>query len=125
MDLLTVLLKSTVVTVSLPGAPLDPLDEWRAYVAGGQLLDICLADHGGDVNAMPDQMIIEDAVQPLTAQRGTPAGYVIDFGVLETGETALIEMNDGFSIGAYAGVSPDAYWAVTVSRWAESDQKKR
>jgi hypothetical protein len=99
--------------------PVRFVSEWRAYVAGGQLLDLCLADHGGDANAMPDQTIIEDALQRLTAQRGTPAGYVIDFGVLETGETALIEMNDGFSMGAYAGVSPDAYWAVTVSRWAE------
>ncbi len=99
--------------------PVRFVSEWRAYVAGGQLLDLCLADHGGDVNAMPDRTIIEDAIQRLTANRDTPAGYVIDFGVLDSGETALIEMNDGFSMGAYSGVSPDAYWAVTVSRWAE------
>ncbi|WP_232357148.1 MULTISPECIES: ATP-grasp domain-containing protein [Burkholderia cepacia complex] len=99
--------------------PVRFVSEWRAYVACGQLLALCLADHGGDVNAIPDRTIIENAIQRLTATLGTPAGYVIDFGVLDSGETALIEMNDGFSFGAYAGVSPEVYWAVTVSRWAE------
>ncbi|WP_174924618.1 ATP-grasp domain-containing protein, partial [Burkholderia contaminans] len=74
---------------------------------------------GSRSNAIPDRTIIENAIQRLTATLGTPAGYVIDFGVLDSGETALIEMNDGFSFGAYAGVSPEVYWAVTVSRWAE------
>jgi len=41
----------------------------------------------------------------------------MDFGVLDTGETALVEVNDGFAFGAYDQVSAEVYWTVTVSRW--------
>lgn len=41
------------------------------------------------------------------------AGYVIDFGVLDTGEIALIELNDGFSFGAYMA-SPQKYIGLSA-----------
>jgi hypothetical protein len=99
--------------------PVRFVSEWRAYVADGELLEVRFADHGGDRTVEPDVILIGDAINALTKEGQAPAGYVIDFGVLHTGETALIEMNDGFSFGAYEGVSPETYWKVVVRRWQE------
>lgn len=43
--------------------------------------------------------------------------YAIDFGVLTTGETALIEVNDAFAIGAYDNVPGDLYLMMLKARW--------
>lgn len=47
-----------------------------------------------------------------------PAAFAIDFGVLTDGQTALVELNDGFSIGTY-GLSGELYADFTAARWAE------
>lgn len=100
--------------------PVEFVSEWRAYVAGGHLLDVRFADHGGDKSVAVDRGVIEEAVRRLAATGAAPAGYVMDFGVLQDcGRTALIEVNDGFSFGAYDGVAPEVYWQVSVGRWAE------
>ncbi|KWW32410.1 MULTISPECIES: ATP-grasp domain-containing protein [Cupriavidus] len=99
--------------------PVRFISEWRAYVADGIILEVRFADHGGDRGEAPDLAVIRQAVALLAAHADTPAGYVIDFGVLESGKTALIEMNDGFSFGAYDGVAAETYWKVTVRRWQE------
>ena len=46
------------------------------------------------------------------------AGFGIDFGLLSTGETALVEMNDGFALGAYA-ISARDYTDLLIARWEE------
>jgi hypothetical protein len=61
---------------------------------------------------------MEEAIK-LLAVSGAPSGYAIDFGVLDTGQTALVELNDGFSIGAYGSISCESYWPVIHSRWNE------
>ncbi|AOY97824.1 hypothetical protein BKK79_36850 (plasmid) [Cupriavidus sp. USMAA2-4] len=99
--------------------PVRFVSEWRGYVAEGEVLDVRFADNGGDRSAQPDHIVIGNAVRALGRAGVAPAGYVIDFGVLESGDTALIEMNDGFAFGAYDGVSAETYWNVTVSRWQE------
>lgn len=55
-----------------------------------------------------------EAFQPFA-----PSAYAIDFGVLDTGETALIVVNDGFSVGAYDDVDAGTYWDVIAMRWQE------
>lgn len=98
------------------GEVVEFVSEWRCYVANGCLLDIRFADHGGDRNIKPERGIILDAVRDLT-ECAAPAGYVVDFGVLSTGQTALVELNDGFSIGAYDGIEASVYWEVIQARW--------
>lgn len=44
--------------------------------------------------------------------------YCLDVGVLSTGETALIEVNDGFSVGMY-GMSKELYAELLQTRWKE------
>ena len=99
--------------------PIEFVSEWRGYVANGQLLDVRFADHGGDKSVKVDMNVVENAVAKLVLSNETPAGFVIDFGVTSKGETALIEMNDGFSFGAYDGVNAQTYWNVTTARWFE------
>ncbi len=99
--------------------PVHFVSEWRVYVADGELLEMRFADRGGDRGVNPEVVVVGEAINILTEGGHAPAGYVIDFGVLDTGKTALIEMNDGFSFGAYDGVSPETYWKVVVRRWQE------
>jgi hypothetical protein len=112
---------STPVWIS---EPVTILSEWRAYVANGRILSIakapCELPHHLRFfkNVEPDVRVIHEAVARLT-EAGAPAGYVIDFGVLRTGQTALIEMNDGFSFGVYSALKPMDYLSLVANRWLE------
>jgi hypothetical protein len=99
--------------------PVEFVSEWRVYVTGPDILDIRFSDHGGDKTIRPEPAVIVDAVSALYDAGKSLAGYCIDFGVLKDGRTALIEMNDGFSFGAYDGLPSEVYWKVTTARWAE------
>ena len=44
--------------------------------------------------------------------------YCLDIGVLGNGETALVEMNDAFSIGMYDGME-SCYPELLITRWKE------
>lgn len=59
-----------------------------------------------------------EAINKLNNSSDVYAGYAIDFGVLSTGETALVEMNDGFSVGAY-GINQEDYTDMVMARWEE------
>lgn len=41
-------------------------------------------------------------IQRFAASSEASAAYGIDFGLLDTGETALVEANDGYALGAYS-----------------------
>lgn len=105
--------------------PLEFVSEWRAYVVDGRVLAIKFADYGGDRCIEPDGAEIREAVARLVQAKLAPAGFVIDFGVTPSGATALIEMNDGFSFGAYDSVDAQVYWSVTVARWFELIREAR
>lgn len=105
--------------------PVTFLSEWRVYVADDVILDVRFVDHGGDRRITPNMAMITGAVEELARTGIAPRGYVIDFGVLDNsptncgGVTALIEMNDGFSFGAYDGLQSETLWVVTLNRWME------
>ncbi|MCP3099712.1 ATP-grasp domain-containing protein [Myxococcus sp. K15C18031901] len=90
--------------------------ESRAFVVRGALVG--LRHYAGDPTVSVDPALVEDAVRRLESSGEATAGYALDFGVLDTGETALVEWNDGFSLGAYGLPSVD-YTALTVARWCE------
>lgn len=90
--------------------------EHRVYVAGGRILGI--GHYSGNPEVLPDMNVVNDAVATLEASGQAPAGYGIDFGVLAGGETALVELNDGFSLGSY-GLDDDAYAEVIMARWLQ------
>jgi hypothetical protein len=90
--------------------------EWRAYVLQGEIRH--LAWYDGNRGIEPDKKVIHEAVGRYV-ESGAPVGFVIDFGVLATGETALVEVNDGFSVGAYEDVDPRTYTNLIAGRWSE------
>ena len=48
----------------------------------------------------------------------SPKAYCLDAGVLSTGETALIEVNDAFSVGIY-NMPKNVYAELLITRWNE------
>lgn len=97
-------------------APVEWLSEYRVYVVGNDILSV---DHyAGDPAVLPDQSILEGAVRVYRSSGSAPAGYGIDFGVLQSGATALLEANDGFSLGAYK-IGAHEYTELLFTRWRE------
>jgi len=90
--------------------------EYRVYVIDDAIVGI---DHyGGSSDSMLERSVVEDALKAYRASGRAPCAYGIDFGVLSTGETALVEANDGYALGAYAiGAAP--YAELLCRRWAE------
>lgn len=89
----------------------------RAYIQG-----VGHGRHGPEERALIEGLGMRGiAVEPFTrkqvARRGT-AGYGLDLGGLDDGRTALVEWNDGFSLGN-DGLDADAYTGLILARWCE------
>jgi ATP-grasp domain, R2K clade family 2 len=93
--------------------PVKFLAEWRCFVRYGEILGV--KSYFGDWRQHFDPQVIEHAI---SAYHSAPAGYGADFGVTDKGETLLIEVNDGYSIGSY-GLFPADYARLLASRWAQ------
>ncbi len=93
--------------------------EWRYYVVRGEIVGAGRYDpDGADEAPEPDRTIVETWARAYGSQ--SPAGYALDAGVLETGETALVEVNDGWALGYYQGTcSPSDYLRLLQARWEE------
>lgn len=90
--------------------------EFRIYVVG---TDIVSQDHyAGDATASLCQQTLVKAIQQFAASGEAPAAYGIDFGLLETGQTALVEANDGYALGAYA-IDAASYSRLLFTRWRQ------
>ena len=102
----------TVVWVS---EPVFFINEWRYYVVNGEIVGAGRYDDNEEDYPEPELSVVREAVAKM------PKGsYGIDFGVLLTGETALIEVNDGWALGYYRGTcSPKAYALLLTTRWYE------
>lgn len=96
--------------------PVEWRAEFRVYVVRSAIVAIDRYD--GDENAALDEREVASSLVALDAAGDAPAGYGIDFGVLSTGETALVEKNDGFALGAYA-IDAEPYTELLLARWAE------
>jgi len=92
------------------------LSEYRAFVIDGEVKDV--RHYSGDPEVTADDAIIKSAVDTLEASGQANAAYAIDFGVLDDGATALIELNDGFSLGSY-GLGRTIFADLTLARWQE------
>ncbi|HYH64484.1 MAG TPA: ATP-grasp domain-containing protein [Urbifossiella sp.] len=88
--------------------------EWRCFVRGGRVIDLCR--YQGDVFGYPDAAVVRAAVRAHAAT--APAGYGIDFGVLTTGRTVLVEVNEVYSLHPY-GLESGEYAELLETRWLE------
>ena len=92
------------------------LSEFRIYVAGSEILSIDC--YHGDASVSVDRSVVEAALSAYRSSGMAPRAYGIDFGILATGQTALIEANDGYSLGAYQINAPE-YTGLLMARWEE------
>ena len=101
------------------------LSEVRYYVLNGLIVGEARYDPDGAEGApLPQRCVVDAMVDALAAERGAGLTCVLDVGVLSTGETALVEANDGWSIGSYGrALSPATYLELLATRWKQiSDQ---
>ena len=95
------------------------VSEWRCFVVRGDLVGV--RHYDGDVDVPLDLETVQEAILALGSP---PDGYALDFGVLDTGETALVEMNAGYSIDPY-GLEPELYLQVLEAWWESTTRHLR
>ena len=93
--------------------PVVFVSEYRCPVINGEIKDFCF--YSGDSNTSIDKAVVQEMVKDFV---NSPKAYCIDVGVLNTGETALIEVNDAFSVGIYS-MSKELYANLLMTRWNE------
>jgi hypothetical protein len=92
------------------------VSEWRCYITHNR--HTALSFYDGDPKIAPDLGVVSEVVR-LSGKHAAPAGYVIDFGVLADGRTAVVEVNDGYAVGAYGDGIEANYWNMISARWQE------
>ena len=92
------------------------LSEYRYYVTGEGDLSRGRYDDGEDEAPEPDEGIVGEMARSLFSELQHP--FALDVGVLNTGPTALVEVNDAWAIGLYENaLSPSAYYLFLLKRW--------
>lgn len=91
------------------------VSEWRVFVLNEKILDIKPAPSNVDHKLELDLNVIDKSVKLLGRKR---IGYAVDFGLLDNGKTALIEVNDGYSLGSY-GLDKEKYFSLLSNRWIQ------
>ena len=90
--------------------------EYRVYVTDHVVVGV---DHyAGSPDVGLDMAAVESALGAYRESGRAPSAYGIDFGVLSNGETALVEANDGYALGAYA-IDAQPYTDLVCRRWNE------
>jgi len=87
--------------------------EWRCFVRYGELLDV--RQYKGEWDSRIDLQVVRNAISDF---KTAPAAYALDFGIDDSGRMALVEVNDGHSLGSY-GMGVISYAKFLSARWAE------
>nr|QMP83095.1 MAG: hypothetical protein [Caudoviricetes sp.] len=95
----------------------DFIGEWRYYIQNEKIIGYARYDDD-DENPEelqePDRSLIKEYIAKLEIKHP----YVLDFGILSTGETALVEFNDFWAIGLYENaITPKQYLECLIERW--------
>ena len=89
------------------------VSEYRSFILDFEVLDC--RRYKGDWNIAPNKSIVNTAVAMMA---GFPRAFCLDWGILESGETILVEMNEGYAFGHY-GMAPDLVARMLSARWNE------
>lgn len=87
--------------------------EWRCFVRYNKILDI--KQYKGSLGKIYDLSKVERMIESF---QKAPKGYGLDIGLTKKGETVIVEVNDGYSLGSY-GLDPLLYAKLLSARWAE------
>ncbi|MGN7864625.1 ATP-grasp domain-containing protein [Chryseobacterium sp. 22458] len=90
--------------------------EYRVFVNNSKIVGI--KRYNGDEGYEPDMTVVQNAVHDLENSEECTKAYGIDFGILSTGDTALVEWNDGYALGSY-GLDKEVYTDLLLARWSE------
>ncbi|MGH1519817.1 ATP-grasp domain-containing protein [Chryseobacterium sp. JK1] len=90
--------------------------EYRVFVNNSKVVGI--KKYSGEDLYTLDMTVVENAINDLENSEEKTQGYGIDFGILSTGETALVEWNDGYALGSY-GLDKEIYTDLLLARWVE------
>lgn len=90
--------------------------EFRVFVNNSKIAGI--RKYSGEEGYDLDMATVQAAIIDLEKSGESTRGYGIDFGILSTGETALIEWNDGYALGSY-GLDKEIYTDLLLERWDE------
>lgn len=95
--------------------PVTFLSEWRYYVQKGTVVGSARYDpYGEDDAPEPDADIVSQCLLAI----GISTPFAADFGVLDNGETILVESNDFWSLGLYGkALEPLKYLSLLQERW--------
>jgi hypothetical protein len=99
--------------------PITIISEYRTFILNNEVLDC--RRYKGDWGKCPNHKIVDQAVKDMS--HIAPAAYCIDFGITDKGQTILVEMNEGFSMGHY-GLHPVQYARMLSARWFELASNK-
>jgi len=106
----------------------EMISEYRVYVVDGDIRAVC--NYMGPKEVSLDMSVVEGAVRSLVDNdegKEIRFGCAVDFAVMRVktanGEmktaTGLIEVNDGFSLGAYEGLTAKDYTDILIGRWRQ------
>jgi len=94
----------------------DFLSEFRYYIDNGEIVGFARYDDSeeeGD-HLIPDLTVVKNFASKLSKSHP----YVLDFGVLSSGETALVEYNAFYAIGLYPdAITAKKYLELLVKYW--------
>lgn len=94
----------------------DWLAEYRVFVNNSKI--VAVKRYSGEEKYNLDMTTVQNAIQDLEKSKEGTSAYGIDFGVLSTGDTALVEWNDGYALGSY-GLDQEIYTDLLLERWSE------
>lgn len=89
--------------------------EQRVFVLDGAIVGVCTYS---DCDEPVDLAVVREAIGAWRAAGDMPRACAMDFGVLDDGQTALVEVNDAFGVGAY-GLDAAPYVDLLAARWEE------
>lgn len=93
--------------------------ECRYYIIDHELAGWGRYDDGPDEWREPDLEVVQSAIKAMK-DLDEVSTFSIDMGVLENGETALVECNDAWALGLYKGtLSETRYVEMLMKRWGE------
>jgi len=90
--------------------------EYRVFVVNSKIVGI--KNYAGSNEISLDISLVEEAIQIFGKTDERTIAYGIDFGIMKNNETALIEWNDGYSLGSY-GLEKEIYTDLIIKRWEE------
>lgn len=89
------------------------VSEWRVAVLRDKVLNI--AHYKGDPLRFPDVAVIQAAIEAF-AER--PIAFAMDWGITQSGQTLLVEVNDGYCF-ENVGLSGMPFTAMIEARWRQ------